>query len=1144
MRSTSTILLLSLVALVACFRSPDRQTLAELRGVEPDLAEVQIDDGIEQAMVGYRKFLEEAPKSTLTPEAMRRLADLKLEKEFGLQGHSGSAELPAPEITRASPERESSSPASLADASIELESRRDFEQRATGDGHVEYSASATDLALPGGDSAKTDGPLEAIELYDQILEAYPNYPNNDQVLYQKARAFDELGRNDEAIAVTEILVSRYPHSSHIDEVQFRRAEYFFTRKKYFDAEDAYGAIVARGSDSDYYELALYKLGWTLYKQMMLEEALEQYITLLDYKVSLGYDFDQTEDEADQSRVTDTYRVISLCFSDLGGTESVASFFATLGPRSYEHRVYRQIGEFYLEKLRFADAASAYEKFVDLHPYHDVAPHFSMRVVEIYEAGGFPKLVLEAKKSFAADYGMQSKYWKHFDIEESPEVVTYLKLNLTDLANHYHALYQSEERLEDKPAHFAEAARWYRAYLSSFATDPEAPAIHYQLADLHLENQDFGVAALEYEHIAYEYPEHDKASDAGYAAIFAHRKNLDLASEDQSESVRRQTVESSLRFVDRFPSHENAAAVLGAATDDLYALKDYEQGILIGQRLISEYPTADPAIIKSSWTVIAHSSFDLLAFEQAEAAYSQVLEMTPTSDDSYQGVVDNLAAAIYKQGEKAKEAGEFRFAADHFLRIAKLAPSSKIRPIAQYDAGTVLIELEDWNAAGVVFESFRTEFPAHELSREATRQIAFVYREDGNPSRAAEEYERVAAEADEPDLRREALLAAGGLYEDAHLSARALAVYQEYVTKFTSPIEPVAVTRFKMAKIYQETGDVVSQEAELKRIIQIDAGAGDERSDVVRTIAAKSALTLTEKLFRSFDDIELRQPFEANLEKKQRRMDIALRGFEELIDYEVGEVTAASTFYMAEIYAHFSSSLLDSERPGDLTGSDLQDYEMVLEEEAYPFEERAIEFHEKNLELMAVGVYNEWIEKSLANLAVVMPGRYAKFEESSGFVESVDTYAYHAPKSRIDSEFGDSEESDLESQATDISGTSPEQTVVTETAEAEAIEGESIGIAGGGDVVEGDAVADDVVDVAIAKSAENAEAIDEPAEEEAQTDSEMLEESDPVPAAPSPGFQSPPVDAVLEGPEAINDRVDDVHTEGTKEMTEVDHVEVD
>ena len=78
---------------------------------------------------------------------------------------------------------------------------------------------------------------------------------------------------------------------------------------------------------------------------------------------------------------------------------------------------------------------------------------------------------------------------------------------------------------------------------------------------------------------------------------------------------------------------------------------------------------------------------------------------------------------------------------------------------------------------------------------------------------------------------------------------------------------------------------------------------------------------------------------------------------------------------------------------------MQDYELVLEEEAFPFEERALDVHQKNLELMTTGVYNPWIERSLAKLALLMPGRYAKFEASTGPISSIDRYAYRAPSAR-------------------------------------------------------------------------------------------------------------------------------------------------
>ena len=80
----------------------------------------------------------------------------------------------------------------------------------------------------------------------------------------------------------------------------------------------------------------------------------------------------------------------------------------------------------------------------------------------------------------------------------------------------------------------------------------------------------------------------------------------------------------------------------------------------------------------------------------------------------------------------------------------------------------------------------------------------------------------------------------------------------------------------------------------------------------------------------------------------------------------------------------------------LSEAEKVDYELVIEEEAYPFEERAIDVHEENFELLAGGIYNPWVQKSLNKLAVLMPGRYAKNEISGGFLGSIDMYAYRMP----------------------------------------------------------------------------------------------------------------------------------------------------
>jgi tetratricopeptide (TPR) repeat protein len=407
-----------------------------------------------------------------------------------------------------------------------------------------------------------------------------------------------------------------------------------------------------------------------------------------------------------------------------------------------------------------------------------------------------------------------------------------------------------------------------------------------------------------------------------------------------------------------------------------------------------------AIRRSAWVVVAHGSFELAEYPQAEHAYAQVLAVIPEDEEERAALVDNLAAAIYKQGESANEAEEYRTAADHFLRIRTVAPTSTIRATAEYDAGDALLALEDWTAAASVLEAFRSTYPEHKLQLEATRSIAYAYKEDGQLSRAADEYDRIASQAEDPALRSEALLVAGDLYEQSQAQHRALEVYRHYVDEFPQPVGMALETRLKIAEIHKVAHDDALYQQELAAIVCIERDAGPERTDRTRTIAARSALVLAEQLYQDFVAVKLLQPFEISLEEKNQRMDVAIKAMEDLVTYEIADVTAAATYYMAETYFDFSRSLAESERPADLQPEELAEYELVLEEEAFPFEERAIDLHEENLELLHAGVFNSWTEQSLGKLTELMPGRYAKNEMSSGFVGTIGIYVYRTPATEV------------------------------------------------------------------------------------------------------------------------------------------------
>jgi tetratricopeptide (TPR) repeat protein len=1130
--------------LAACASTGDRDTIARLNHMHIEIKEEKIEGGIEKAMQSYQSFLEETPDSALTPEAIRRLADLKIEKEYGtFTPDTGSAERPAPEREPRPDVAPAGGTPPDAYTPVNSESEEDFEKRTTGMQPVDSIAAAADSPIEGAGDLERAGTREAISLYKKLLNDYPLYKRNDQVLYQMSRAYEELGQIEEAMKVMDRMVRDFPQSRYIDEVQFRRAEYFFAHRRYLDAEDAYTSIVDFGVSSSFYELALYKLGWTFYKQELYEDALHPFIALLDHKVSQGYEFEQTEDEQERKRTEDTFRVISLSFSNLGGAGSVVEYFSRNGKRSYEDSVYSNLGEFYFNKRRYADAAAAYSSFVDRNPFHKSAPNFHMRVIEIQAAGGFPSLVLESKKKFATTYGLKAEYWKHFDPDERPEVLGLLKTNLTDLANHYHACYQDKKQAKEKTANFEEAMHWYREFLTSFPMDSESPVINYQLADLLLENRSFGTAAVEFEKTAYDYPVHEKSSLAGYAAVSAYREQLGAVAPEDKDGVKREVVRSSLKFADIFPEHEKAAIVLGAASDDLYGMKEYEQALAAANKLLEVFPDTDVDVVREAWLVIGHSSYELLRYSEAESAYQNALALLPEEDKTRGVLIDNLAASIYKQGEQANAAEDYRSAADHFLRVGRMAPTSKIRPNAEYDAAAALIKIKEWETAASVLKGFRDNFPDNPLQPEVTKKIAYVYRENNQLSLAADEYERIEKESRDDEIRRDALMVAAELHEKDGNSVRALKVYRRYVKYFPQPVEVNIETRNKIAGILKAQNDRESYLKELEKIVAIDASAGKDRTPRTRYLAANAALVLAEKTFDAFTAVKLVNPLEASLKRKRKFMKEATQEFNRLIEYEIGETTAAATFYLAEIYAHFSKALMTSERPvltfdyyevkpGDTLSAiakrndsdveriarennlnksnvivagkklkiprglypmELEQYELAIEEQAYPFEEKAIHVHESNLQLISRGVYNEWIEKSLQKLAEFVPARYDKPEESSGIISSLNTYVFAIERPALaESEVAKTEKSENAEPAQ-----VDEPAAVTESETAEPAQAEEAGSVTESEAAE-PAQAEEAGPVAESETAEPAQAEKPAAVPESKTDEPaQVEESGAV-----------------------------------------------
>ncbi|HYM43340.1 MAG TPA: tetratricopeptide repeat protein [Steroidobacteraceae bacterium] len=883
---------------------------------------------VNKAMENYRRFLElQNTDPKLRAEAMRRLGDLNLD---------------AGELQR-----------------------------------MEQEVTAQDLQG-----------AEAIRLYTTLLKGYPDYPRNDQVLYQLARAYEVTGQPDPALHALDQIVSRYPNTAQLAEVQFRRGELLFSAKRYPEAERAYEAAIARGSDSGFYQQSLYKHGWALFKQGRSDEGLPSFGKVLDHQLGTGGKGRTLESlrRADRELVEDTLRVMSITFSYNEGAQSLEQFVSHSGQRPYTYLLYQRLGDLYVDKQRYQDAAGTYRAYVALDPYSDQAPNLAMAAIEAYSKGGFSQLVLDGKHEFVERYNFDSPYWKTRSKAANPRVVAELKTNLKDVATYFHANAQKTSRIED----YQEAARWYRSYLKSFPDDPESVSTNYLLAEALFASHDYADAATEYEHTAYNYPKNDKSATAAYAGLVSYQKGeANLAGADKDAWHRRAT-DAGVRFAQTFPEHPDSAGVLTRAAEDIFAAGDRPRAISVSQMLLARQPPVDTAKQRIAWTIIAQSHFDQGDYAHAEPAYLQARALAAGDEKMRADLTERLAASVYKQGEARQKAGDGAGAVEDFLRVARVAPESKIRSNAEYDAAAQLIQLKSWDRAIGVLEGFRRDFPSSPLSADVTRKLAVAYGEANRPGEAAGEFERIAATAtEEAGVRREALQRSADLYARAGNQPKAVAMLEKFVETNPTPVGDAVEARQKLADYAAKGGDVSRRDYWYRQIIGADAQAGGQRTERTHYLAAKAQLALAAPARDAFRAVRLTVPLKKSLVEKRRALETAMDGYKAAADYQVAEVTTAATYEMAELYRTLAHDLLSSERPPNLKGDALDEYNSLLEEQVFPFEEQAIKAHELNAARARDGLYDEWVRKSFTALAELKPSRYAKTELTEDVVAKLE-----------------------------------------------------------------------------------------------------------------------------------------------------------
>ena len=540
------------------------------------------------------------------------------------------------------------------------------------------------------------------------------------------------------------------------------------------------------------------------------------------------------------------------------------------------------------------------------------------------------------------------------------MLSYLKTNLKDLANHYHAAVSERGARGEKPANYARGAALVPRLPRVVPEGRRVAADQLPARGPAAREQGFrrgGAGSTSARPTTTRRMR--KSAAAGYAAIYAHREQLKAARPRSSRTPSSATPSRArCKFADTFPQHEHAAAVLGAAADDLYEMKDYraaDRGGAEAHRTLSGRAT--PAIRRSAWIVVAHA----LVRARRVPAGRAGLRPGARAHAGGRRVARRRWSTTSppRSTSRASRRTRRRTIAPPpttSCAIKQAAPTSQIRaggrvrrgrradPAAGLDGGGgrargVPQQLPGARAAARGHQADRVRLPPERPAVARRRRI--------RPHRLGVERSRICA------ARRCSSRATST--SSRRPRSAALAAYTRYVERVP------AAGRDRRRDALQDRRD--AQGGARRAALPPGAAADRPHRRGSRRRTHRPHADARGPLGAGARGAALRRVRRgASCGSRSRRACRRSSGsWTPRSRPSSGWSTTRSATSRRPRRTTWprptstsAASLMESERPADLQAAELQEYELALEEEAFPFEEKAIDVHEKNMELMRAG----------------------------------------------------------------------------------------------------------------------------------------------------------------------------------------------
>ena len=617
----------------------------------------------------------------------------------------------------------------------------------------------------------------SIRLYKEVVSQFPHHRLIDVAYYLIGYCYSEMDEQQEAVKAFKKLIEVQPNSVFVPEAFFRMGEYYFDPPGDIPPDlnaaiTSYKAVLKYKNETNLFDKALYKLGWSYYRLSDYATSVTYFVRVVDY-----YEKRKKEGILKKKGASDVYKesldYIAINFSEWTGLNGLIAFFKKIGHRPYEKYVVKKLGDVFFTRTEYNKALKTYHYFLENWPMDILAVQVQKKIMECYERKNNLEKAVEAREELVTQYGPGSKWYEKNKnnpaIEKISEEMT--GKILIEYSTFHHARAQQKNDMHE----YQLAIEGYKKFLKLFPYSPRTAEVEYYIAEIYYSLGKYEEAAKYYLLVTQNVivKQNKYLSDAAFSLVMSYNQIL----KNEEKYIIAEAKDKFRGIVSRF------------------------------------HPTPSTYPSKSS---------EAVSIKKFPLPVSTYIEVTATSER----LLFSLPSSAPTKDEQWLAYVSFPRSADRLIKACnyflKLLPSNKKAPKVIYIAGQIYFTFGKYDDSRREFMKVVEYYPHKPIAREAVKYIVYSYVRQQRYDLLARWAKKIEKkeEFSDPEMKKFfAKIVGGAIFKEAEESEKKTKNYKEVAESYIKivqkyPHSPIAYKAlFNAARAYEKEG-------ELKKAIRI------------------------------------------------------------------------------------------------------------------------------------------------------------------------------------------------------------------------------------------------------------------------------------------------------------------------------------